>query len=82
MIIACLDVYTRSDTIEINGKATRIGTKEEVWTQLQRCRVEKKVLEQVHKCILFICSVFFVKFKIKFYLHLENHHTREGSHWT
>ena len=52
MIIACLDVYTRSDTIEINGKATRIGTKEELWTQLQRCRVEKKVLEQVHKLCL------------------------------
>ena len=47
MILACLDVYTRSDSIEINGKETRIGTKEELWTQLQRCRVEKKVLEQV-----------------------------------
>ena len=43
---ACLDVYTKADCININGRETRIGTKEELWTQLQRCRVEKKVLEK------------------------------------
>lgn len=46
MTSACLDVHANSDYIRINGRETRIGTQQELWTQLQRCRVEKKVLEQ------------------------------------
>lgn len=46
MTSACLDIHANSDYIRVNGRETRIGSQQELWTQLQRCRVEKKVLEQ------------------------------------
>ncbi len=46
---ACLDVYSNSNYVQVSGpdgKMVNVGTQLELWTQLQRCRVEKKVLEQ------------------------------------
>jgi chromosome segregation ATPase len=42
---ACLDVYSTANYVQVNGSDVHVGTQQELWTQLQRCRVDKKVLE-------------------------------------
>ena len=43
---ACLNVYTKSGFVEVDGKPVHVGTSQDLFGQLERSKLEKTLLEK------------------------------------